>query len=319
MQAFFPPIKIYAEHKLKVSSIHELHIEECGNPDGLPVLVVHDGPGTGCEEYHRRFFDPEVYRIILFDQRGAGRSTPHAELNENTTQDLISDIEAIRNHLHIKKWILFGGSWGALLSLLYAETHPQVVAGLIVFSVFLGREKDINWFYQKGANLFFPDYWEEFIQPFPKEEQDNILMAYNKRLTGNDELARMSAAKAWSLWQARCSTLQPHANVIDHFSDPHLAVGLASIESHYFLNRCFLEENQVLDNIDKISNIPGYIIHGRYDVMSPLKRAWELHKAWPSSELYIVRDAGHAAKEPGIIDALILATKKMSKHHLTAC
>jgi len=313
MQTFYPSIKTYAEHYLDVSDRHRLYIEECGNPDGIPLLVVHSGPGAGCEPYHRRFFDPEVYRIVLFDQRGAGRSTPHASLTDNTTQHLIEDIEKIRHYLQISDWVLFGGAWGSLLSLLYAQAHPQYVKSIILHSAFMGRPQDITWFYQEGANFFFPDYWKDFIHGFSEEEQNNLVSAYHKRLTGSDELARMATAKSWSLWQARCAALQPHANIIDHFSDPHFAMSLACIESHYFSNTCFIEDNQVMDNMDKIRHIPGYIVHGRYDMVCPLQTAWELKQAWPAAELYIVRDAGHSPREPGIIDALIIATKKIAQ------
>lgn len=318
MQTLYPAIKTYNEHRLTVEKPHSLYIEECGNPDGLPVLVVHSGPGAGCEAYHRRFFDPQKYRIILFDQRGSGRSKPHAELDGNHTQALIEDIEAIREYLNIKTWALFGGAWGAALSLLYAQHYPRHVTGLVLHSVFLGRKQDIQWFYQHGANLMFPDYWCEFEQAFSAEERKDLVTAYYERLCGNDELARMATAKSWSLWQARCSALQPHSNIIDHFTDPRFATGLASIESHYFVNNCFLEDNQILTNMDKIKDIPGFIIHGRYDMVCPLDGAWELHQSWPTSELYIVRDAGHASREPGIIDALVVATRKMARGNLTS-
>lgn len=318
MQPLFPSIKTYAEHHLNVDGIHKIYIEECGNPDGLPVVVMHSGPGAGCGPYHRRFFDPERYRIICFDQRGAGRSTPRGELRDNTTASLISDIEAIREYLNIKQWVVFGGAWGSALALLYAQAHTARVSALVVHRIFLARKSDIDWFYQEGANLVFPDYWEEFVCGFSANERRQLVKAYHQRLNGDDDLQRMSAAKSWSLWQARCAALQPHSDIIDHFSDPHFAINLASIESHFFSNHCFIEENQIMQNMDKIKNLPGYIIHGRYDMVCPLQCAWDLHKAWPKSELYIVRDAAHSIREPGIIDALILTTRKISKHN-TAC
>lgn len=311
MQTFYPAIKTYAKHRLPVAEPHNVYIEEAGNPNGLPVLVIHSGPGAGCESYHRRFFDPERYRIILFDQRGTGRSTPYADLKGNTTTDLVEDIEAIREYLNIEKWILWGGAWGSTLALLYAQNHPERVLGMILHSIFLARQQDIDWFYTEGASLLFPDYWQEFLEPIPADQRKNPVAAYHKRLNGNDEIAAMAATKSWSLWQARCAALQPHHEIIDHFSDPHFAVSLARIESHYFVNRCFIEENQILDNMHKIDHIPAYIIHGRYNIVSPLSNAWVLHNNWPASELYIVRDAGHTSKEPGIIDAIIMATKKM--------
>ncbi len=319
MYTLYPPIKTYATHKIKVNPPHVLHIEECGNPDGVPILVVHSGPGAGCEQFHRRFFCPETYRIILFDQRGAGKSSPHACLILNTTQHLIEDIESVREHLGIDRWYLFGNAWGCALSLLYAEEFPQYVSGLILNSIFLARQDDINWFYQQGANAIFPDHWEEFANHIPKDERDNIIDAYTKRLNGNDELARMGAAKHWSLWQARTSSLQPHHNIIEHFSDPRFAIGLACIESHYFNNKCFINDNRILDNINRIRHIPMFIVHGRYDIICPLSNAWSLHAACPSSELMIVRDAGHSLKEPGIIDALILASKNILGTETPAC
>lgn len=313
MQTFYPSIKPYAEHHLKVDDIHELYIEECGNPSGIPVLVVHSGPGAGCDPYHRRFFDPEMYRIILFDQRGSGRSSPHAELRNNTTQHLIADIEAIRHKLEINKWALFGGAWGSTLSLLYAEKYPQHVNGLMLHSIFLGRYQEISWFYKEGANKIFIDYWKDFTSILNEGEKENPLNAYYKRLTEGNEFARMASAKAWSLWQARCSALQPHHTLIDHFSDPRFALGLACIEAYYFFNRCFIEENQILLNIDKIQHIPTALVHGRYNMVCLLESAWTLHKALPGSEFYIIRDAGHSSKEPGIIDAIILTTKNFAK------
>lgn len=312
MQTLYPAIKTYAEHELQVDDIHKIYIEECGEPDGLPVLVIHSGPGAGCEPFHRQLFDPNIYRIICFDQRGSGRSTPHASLEKNTTQDLLKDIEAIRTYLNIDHFVLWGGSWGATLALLYAQNHPSRVKGMILHSIFLGRKQDIDWFYSDGANKIFPDYWADFTKMLSEEERKQPVKSYFQRLQGNDELAQMSAAKAWSFWQARCTALQPHTQIINHFSDPHFAVSLANIECHYFMNHCFIEENIILDNMDKIQHIPAYIIHGRYDIVCPLKSAFELHEQWDRSELYIVRDAGHSAKEPGTIDAIVLATKKLA-------
>jgi proline iminopeptidase len=314
MYTLYPAIKVNQDYRLPVGPPHTLYIEESGNPDGIPVLVIHSGPGSGCETYYRRFFDPEQYRIILFDQRGAGRSTPHACLENNKTQDLLNDIEAIREFLHIDQWVLFGGAWGATLALLYAERHPQQVKCLVLYSVFLARQQDIDWFYQQGANYIFPDYWQDFIKGFSKQEQKNIIQAYHQRLTGHDELARMAAAKSWSLWQARCRSLQPQHNILDHFSDPRFAVNLATLETYYFANHCFIEENQILANIDQIAHIPSYIIHGRYNISCPLHSAWELHNACPASQLFIIRDAGHSAREAGVTDAIVLATRKIAEN-----
>jgi len=312
MEVLFPDIRPYARHSLAVDAPHVLHIEECGKPDGLPVVFIHGGPGAGCEDYHRRFFDPEVYRIILFDQRGSGKSTPHAELEGNTSQALVADMEAIRKHLKIDKWVLFGGSWGSTLALLYAETHPEQVLGLILRGIFLCRKREIDWFYQEGASRLFPDAWQDFIKPIPADQRHDMVASYYIRLTGEDELARMAAAKAWSIWEGRTATLKQSKSVLDHFGRPHTALSLARIECHYFMNNAFLEENQLLRDAHKLKDIPGYIIQGRYDVICPMESAWELHQAWPEAQFDVIPDAGHAASEPGIIHALIKATRTLS-------
>jgi len=313
VETLYPAIKPYVSHSLAVQKPHVLHVEECGNPEGVPVLFVHGGPGAGCEPYHRCFFDPEQYRIILFDQRGAGRSTPHASLQNNTTQALVADMEVLRAHLGIEQWVLFGGSWGSTLSLVYAETHPDRVLGLILRGIFLCRPEEIQWFYQHGAHRIFPDYWEEYLRQIPEEEQHDMLQAYYQRLTGNDEIARMSAAKAWSIWEGRTATLKPSKSVLDHFGDTHTALSLARIEAHYFVNNSFLKDNQILNDAHKLKDIPGNIVQGRYDMICPMQNAWELHQAWPMSELSIISDAGHSATEPGTVDALIKATRMMLK------
>lgn len=312
MRQLYPDIKPYKTQHLNVDAPHVLYVEESGNPKGIPVLFVHGGPGAGCEPYHRRFFDPDVYRIILFDQRGAGRSTPHAELEKNTTQDLVADMELIREALDINRWVLFGGSWGSTLSLVYAETHVDRVMALIVRGIFLCRKKEIQWFYQHGADRIFPDYWQDFLQPIPENERDNMLKAYYQRLTGANEIAQMKAAKAWSIWEGRTATLKPNKNVVDHFGSAHTALSLARIECHYFMHNSFLEENQILNNASKLQNIPGVIVQGRYDLICPMESAWELHQAWPKAELKIIADAGHSATEPGTIDALMNAADTMA-------
>jgi proline iminopeptidase len=308
MHILYPDIQPYVQHTLEVEPPHTLHVEECGNPSGIPVVFIHGGPGAGCEAYHRRFFDPERYRIILFDQRGCGRSTPHASLENNTTQALVADMEAIREHLKIDKWLLFGGSWGSTLSLVYAETHPERVLGLVVRGIFLCRPQEIRWFYQEGASRLFPDYWQEYLAPIPEAERGDLLNAYHRRLTGEDEMARMAASKAWSLWEGRTATLKPSESVIDHFGAPFTALSLARIECHYFVNDSFLEPNQVLRDAGRLKDIPGVIVHGRYDVICPVENAWQLSQAWPGAKLKIIADAGHAASEPGIINALVQAT-----------
>lgn len=308
MHPLFPEIHPDQTHRLKVDDLHELYIEECGSPDGVPVLFVHGGPGAGCEEYHRRFFDPNVYRIILFDQRGSGRSIPHASLENNTTQDLVADMEKIREFLKVDRWVLFGGSWGSTLSLVYAETHPERVAGLILRGIFLCRPKEIQWFYQDGTSRMFPDFWEDFIHPIPEEERGDLVRAHYRRLTGDDEVARMASAKAWSLWEGRTANLVPKHEVVEFFGSPHTALSLARIEAHYFVNDCFLEPNQIIRDADKLADIPGYIVHGRYDVICPLENAFELSQAWPLAQLEIVPKSGHSASEPGTVDALVQAT-----------
>jgi proline iminopeptidase len=313
MFKLYPPLKVNRQFWLKVDGGHEVYVEESGNPQGLPVLFVHGGPGAGCEDKHRSYFDPNLYRIVLFDQRGAGKSRPHAELEHNTTMDLVADMERIREELKVDKWLLFGGSWGSTLSLVYAETHPQRVLGMILRGIFLCRPSEIHWFYQEGANRIFPDYWQDFLAPIPENERHDLLHAHHRRLTGDDEVARMRSAEAWSMWEGRTATLIPRKEVVDFFSDPHVALSLARIEAHYFVNHIFLEPNQILRDAYRLKNIPGVIVHGRYDVVCPIENAWELHKAWPEARLEIVTDAGHSASEPGIVHALIQAT--LDLHH----
>lgn len=307
----YPPIRENWHIMLPVDAIHTLYIEESGNPEGIPVVFLHGGPGAGCAPWHRQFFDPEHYRIILFDQRGCGRSTPHAELQANTTWDLVADLEKIRQEFAIERWLVFGGSWGATLGLAYAETHPDRVSALIVRGVFLGRPTDIAWFYQSGANRIFPDYWEDFIAPIPEDEQDNLLAAYYQRLTGSNEIARMQAAKAWASWEGRTINLKSLAASMEHFTNPHTAMSVARIEAHYFMHACFLEANQLIRDAQALKDIPGMIIHGRYDMICPLSQAYELHQTWPQADFTIVPACGHAASEPAIQSALVKATDFM--------
>lgn len=312
MQPLYPEIKPYARHNLSVDDLHTLYVEESGDPEGIPILFVHGGPGAGSSSYDRRFFDPEKYRIVLFDQRGCGQSEPHAELTDNTTAHLIEDMEKIRHHLGIDKWVLFGGSWGATLSLLYAQSHADRVCGLILRGIFLCREADLQWFYQHGAHHVFPDYWLEFIKPIPEHERGDLIAAYHTRLNGDNELAMMAAAKAWSRWEGQCATLRPNSDVVNAFTDPHMALSLARIETHYFTHQGFIEANQIIKNAALLEGIPGTLIHGRYDMVCPLDNAFALYEAWPDAELQIVRDAGHSSHEPSIIDALIKATNAMA-------
>lgn len=308
MRIAYPPIQPYRERQLAVDDLHTLHVEECGNPDGVPVLFVHGGPGAGFTPTDRCFFDPEFYRIVLFDQRGAGRSVPHAELSNNRTDLLVSDMEAIRQALGIEQWLLFGGSWGSTLSLVYAETHPERVLGLILRGIFLCRPEDISWFYQHGASRIFPDAWQDFIEPIPEAERHALLPAFHRRLTGSNELERLAAARAWSTWEGRCATLDPNPALVGRFADTHTALSLARIEAHYFINDSFLEPNQILRDAHKLQDIPGVIVHGRYDMVCPVDQAFALHQAWPTARLQIIRDAGHASGEAGIRDALVHAT-----------
>lgn len=316
MLTFYPAIKPNAVHKIKVTEIHNLYVEESGNPEGLPVVVIHGGPGGGTIPLQRQFFDPTVYRIIMFDQRGAGLSTPHAELTDNNTEALVQDMEVIRKQLNIEKWVLFGGSWGATLALVYAETHPDRVLSMILRGTFLCRQKDFDWFYKEGgASRLFPEAWDELTQHIPITQDKSLIECAYEILTGQDEVARMATAKAWAKWEGTCSTLLNNPETVEHFTHPHLALSLARIETHYFHHNAFLTPNQILDNAHLLENIPGIMIHGRYDLVCPLDNAYDLSKVWPKGELKIVRDAGHAAFEPGIVAALINATQEVAQRH----
>lgn len=309
MRTLFPEIQPYASQYLAVDDLHTLYVEECGNPTGLPVLFLHGGPGAGCEPLHRRFFDPQRYRIVLFDQRGCGQSTPHAELRQNTTALLVDDIERLRETLGVERWLVFGGSWGSTLALAYAEAHPERILGLILRGVFLCRDADIHWFYQHGANRLFPDVWQRFLAPIPPEEHGDLVRAYYQRLTSANELERLRAARAWAMWEGATLTLESHPATVEQFGETHRALSLARIECHYFIHQSFLEPDQLLRQAHRLQGIPGVIVHGRYDVVCPLDNAWALHQAWPEAELRIVTPAGHAVTEPGIVDALITATQ----------
>ncbi len=313
MHTLYPEIKPYAEHALQVSDLHTLHVEECGSKDGVPVLVVHGGPGAGCDPFQRRFFDPEKYRIVLFDQRGSGRSTPHAELKENDLSALVQDIEHIRETLGVDQWVLFGGSWGSTLSLAYAQAHPAKVQAMILRGIFLCRDQDLEWLYQNGASRIFPDHWKGFLDGIPENKHDNLLSAYHELITGGNELARMAAAKAWCKWEGSCSTLKPNPALVEHFIDPHFALSMATMCVHYFVNRGFLDQDQLLENCHKIHDIPTVIIHGRYDMVCCIDNAQALHDALPESTLQVVREAGHSAKDAPLTDALVRATDEMSR------
>ena len=316
MQQLYPELKPYREFFLPVTHGHSLYVELCGNPQGMPVVVIHGGPGGGCGPSSRRFFDPNDYHIILLDQRGAGRSLPHASLEANTTQHLIEDFELLRCELGISKWLLFGGSWGATLALAYAQAHPNRALGLILRGVFLGRQKDVDWIYEAGgASRMFADYWQVFQKPLVNTDAEatgEMVNTYYKLLCGTDELKRFAAAKAWAAWEGSIATLNPRPHLGNDFSDGHFALALARIECHYFVNQCFFEPNQLLKNMHKISHLPGIIVHGRYDMICPAEQAFEVHALWQACQLHIVRDAGHAQQEPGIVDNLIKATREFA-------
>ena len=314
MLTLYPPIKPYVRHNIAVSGGHKLYVDESGNPEGIPVLFLHGGPGGACDKHSRRFFDPQMYRIIIWDQRGCGRSEPHAETENNTTDDLVADMEVIRKQLKVDRWLLFGGSWGSTLALIYASRHPAKVLGMVLRGVWLAREGDIAWSFNKdGAGRVFPDYWEEFVSHFHEKEKDDLVTACRKRLTGKDELARMGAAKALCTWFAQCSTLRPNQEVLDSLSDPHRMLALAQISSHFISNQAFLDAHGVLPLLTGLDNIPGIIVHGRYDMVCPLENAQTLQKYWSSAKLHIIRDAGHSAIESGIRDALVRATDEMAR------
>ena len=309
----YPEIKPYNEFDLEVSDLHTIHVEESGNDKGQPVIFIHGGPGGGIEPVYRRYFNPEKWRIIIFDQRGCGKSTPHAELRENTTWDLVNDIEKIRSYLEIPAWVVFGGSWGSTLSMSYAIMHSDRCKALILRGIFMLREKEIRWFYQEGCSYIYPDAWERYLQPIPENERDNLVNAYYKKLTSSDHDERIQAAKAWSIWEASTSKLYQNQGSLHHFEDSKVADAFARIECHYFINKGFFEkETWILDNIDKIRNIPSVIIQGRYDVVCPMISAWDLHSVWPEADFHIIQDAGHSMTEPGIRSKLIEYTEAYS-------
>lgn len=312
LKGFYPEITPNQHGLLSVDHGHQIYWEECGNPQGKPVVFLHGGPGGGCNANHRRLFNPEKYRIILFDQRGCGRSLPHASLEANTTWDLVNDIELIRQHLHIQQWQVFGGSWGSTLAIAYAETHPERVSELILRGIFLLREKEVSWYYQDGACWMAPDRWEQFMAPIPPAERDDFLHAYRRILTGNDEALKLKAAQAWSRWEGSTIKYQYNPALADNFEEPHHALAFARIENHYFVNRGFMMEGQLLTNAERLQSIPGVIVQGLYDLATPAKSAWDLHKVWTNTDLHIIQNAGHSYDEPGILDQLIRATDRFA-------
>jgi proline iminopeptidase len=313
MSAAYPAIEPHRSQRIKVSALHEIYVEECGNPEGKPVVFVHGGPGGGAEPWHRQFFNPQKYRIVLFDQRGCGKSTPHAELRENGTWELVADMELIREKLGIQTWVVFGGSWGSTLALAYAEKHPERVIAMVLRGIFLLRAEEIRWFYQEGCSWIYPDAWEHFVNAIPEAERGDMVQAYYKRLTSTDAKVRQAAAKAWSVWEGATSKLFPSEDTISRFGEDQFADAFARIECHYFVNQGFFEsDNWLLENVSRIRHIPAVIVQGRYDVVCPLKSAWDLHRAWPEADLQIVADAGHAASETGILARLVAATDRFS-------
>lgn len=318
MQTLYPELKAYKEFFLPVSHGHSLYVALCGNPKGIPVAVMHGGPGGGCGPSSRQFFNPNDYHIILMDQRGAGRSLPHASLEANTTSHLIEDFEALRLELGISKWLIIGGSWGATLALAYAQAHPSQVLGLILRGIFLGRQKDVDWVYEPGGvSRIFSDQWQSFAKPLAHTNaQANKQMVdyYYQLLCSQDELKRFAAAKAWSKWEGSIATLKPNESVMGGFSDGNFALALARIECHYFVNQCFMQQNQLLDNMYRISHLPGIVVHGRYDMICPSEQAFEVYERWQECQLHIVPNAGHSQNEPGIIDQLVKATSHAAKY-----
>ena len=305
----YPELEPYASGWMAADGLHEIYYEECGNPSGKPVIVLHGGPGGAVNPGMRRYFDPAKYRIVLFDQRGCGKSRPNASLEDNTTWTLIEDIERLRERLGIDKWSVFGGSWGSTLSLAYAITHPDRAESLILRGIFLLTRKELHWFYQDGASMVFPDAWERFVAPIPEDERHDLMGAYSKRLLGSDRVEQERCAVAWSSWEGETVSVQGPDARPDKFAEPDFAIAFARIENHFFMNGGFFpEENWIVNNVDRIRHIPAWIAQGRFDVVTPMSSAWALHRAWPEARLDVVGDAGHASSEPGIVDSLIRAT-----------
>lgn len=311
MRTLYPSVAPFMTGQLQVSERHHIYYEQCGNPAGKPVVILHGGPGAGCGAKMRCFHDPAKYRIVLFDQRGAGRSTPHADLVDNTTWHLVADIEQLRAHLGIDRWQVFGGSWGSTLALAYAETHPDAVTELVLRGIFMLRRWELEWFYQEGASRVFPDAWENYLAAIPVVERHDLISAYHRRLTHEDPAVRLAAARAWSVWEAATSFLYQDPAFMQSHEEDAFALAFARIECHYFVNGGFFEvEDQLLRDVSKIRDIPATIVHGRYDVVCPIANAWDLHRAWPEADLRIIADAGHSGFEAGITAALINATDR---------
>ncbi len=314
----YPPIEPYDHGFLDTGDGHRVYWEACGNPRGKPAVVLHGGPGGGCTPDQRRQFDPARYRIVLFDQRGCGRSTPHASLDNNTTWHLVADIERLRESFGIERWLVFGGSWGSTLALAYAQTHPGRVSELVLRGIFGLRRAELLWYYQEGASWLFPDLWEEFLAPIPAAERGDLMAAYRKRLVSEDKAARQEAARAWSLWEGRTLTLLPDPALAEKFGGDDYALAFARIENHYFVHGGFMEDGQLLRDAHRLKGIPGVIVQGRYDVCTPARTAWDLHRAWPEAAFHMIPDAGHAYSEPGILKALVAATDRFAADQAAA-
>lgn len=312
-RTLYPPIEPFETGMLDVGDGHSIYWERCGTKGGKPAVFLHGGPGSGCSPKQRQQFDPELYDVLLFDQRGCGRSTPHASLEANTTWHLVEDIERLREMVGVDKWLVYGGSWGSTLSLAYAETHPGRVTELVLRGIFLFDPYEIDWMYKEGgASQLYPDKWEEFVAPIPEGERGDLVEAYRKRLTGSDRAEQLKCAKAWSKWEAQIVTLLPDAHVVEEFTEDEKAIAIARIENHYMANRGWLQEGQLLEGAAKLKGIPAVIVQGRHDCCTPPAAAWALHRRWPEAELEIVPDAGHLFNEPGILDGLIRATEKFA-------
>ena len=312
LATLYPPIEPFEHGVLDTGDGHQVYWERCGNPDGKPAVFLHGGPGSGCSPDHRRLFDPAKYCVTLFDQRGCGRSTPHASLEANTTWHLVADIEKLREMSGAERWLVFGGSWGSTLALAYAQKHPTQVSELVLRGIFTLRREELHWFYQEGASWLFPDEWEHFVAPIAPEDRHDLMAAYRRLLTGADEAARAHAAIAWSHWEGRTITLLPDPTITTAHDNAHFALAFARIENHYFVHHGFMDEGQLLRDAHKLHGIPGVIVQGRYDACTPVKTAWDLHRAWPQAEFHLIPDAGHAFKEPGILDRLVRATDRFA-------
>jgi proline iminopeptidase len=313
LRTLYPALEPYSSDWLDVGDGHRIYYERCGTPGGKPAVFLHGGPGGGCSSEHRRLFDPARYDVLLFDQRGCGRSTPHADLQANTTWHLVADLERLRQLMGVPRWLVFGGSWGSTLALAYAQSHPEQVSELVLRGIYTLTAAELRWYYQFGVSEMFPDQWERFQAPIPEAERHDMMAAYRRRLTGEDEEVRLQAAQAWSSWEGATISLLPNASLVADCADPHFALAFARIENHYFVHQGWLEEGQLLRDADKLHGIPGTIVHGRYDMPCPLRYAYALHQAWPQADFHLIEGAGHAYSEPGILDQLIRATDRYAQ------